>query len=89
MKRCFTLSFTAWLCLTVTLAGCGNESAVPGSAPAPACTGGSAASLASVIDCAEPVYQQFITDRDGRALVLHGLNVTGSAKDDPLRMPWI
>lgn len=88
MERCFALSFTALLSLTVTLTGCGDESAVPSSA-APACTSGSAASLASIIDCSEPVHQQFITDRDGRALVLHGLNVTGSAKDDPLRMPWI
>lgn len=35
------------------------------------------------------VHQQFVTDAQGRALILHGLNVTGSAKDDPLRMPWI
>src|SRR5437870_5525125 len=34
-------------------------------------------------------HAQFITDSEGRALVLHGLNVTSSAKDDPLRMPSI
>ena len=33
--------------------------------------------------------QQYLRDEQGRALVLHGLNVTGSAKDDPRRLPWI
>ena len=31
----------------------------------------------------------FIYDDQGRVLILHGANVTGSAKGDPLRMPWI
>src|SRR5690349_7505795 len=35
------------------------------------------------------IHRQFVTDSQGRALILHGLNVSGSAKDDPLRMPWI
>ncbi|HVM96195.1 MAG TPA: cellulase family glycosylhydrolase [Candidatus Acidoferrales bacterium] len=34
-------------------------------------------------------HAQFITDAQGRALILHGINVTSSAKDDPQRMPWI
>lgn len=32
---------------------------------------------------------QLLRDPTGRALVLHGLNVSGSAKDDPQRMPWV
>lgn len=32
---------------------------------------------------------QLLRDETGRALVLHGLNVSGSAKDDPHRMPWV
>jgi len=35
------------------------------------------------------LHQRFITDEQGRALILHGINVTGSAKDDPRRQPWI
>jgi hypothetical protein len=31
--------------------------------------------------------QRYITDERGRALILHGLNVSGSAKWDPERMP--
>lgn len=31
----------------------------------------------------------FVTDADGRSLLLRGLNVSSSAKDDPLRMPWV
>ncbi|GBD26281.1 Cellulase/esterase CelE [bacterium HR30] len=31
----------------------------------------------------------FITDTEGRALLLRGMNVSGSAKDDPQRMPWV
>ncbi|GIW43444.1 MAG: hypothetical protein KatS3mg077_0726 [Candidatus Binatia bacterium] len=31
----------------------------------------------------------FLTDAQGRALVLRGMNVSGSAKDDPFRMPWV
>ncbi len=31
----------------------------------------------------------FVTDREGRALLLRGMNVSGSAKDDPQRMPWV
>ncbi|MEB2344198.1 MAG: cellulase family glycosylhydrolase [Deltaproteobacteria bacterium] len=32
---------------------------------------------------------QFLTDEQGRALILHGINVSSSTKDDPLRMPWV
>ena len=38
---------------------------------------------------APPVDPRHITDEHGRALILHGLNVSSSAKDDPLRMPWV
>jgi endoglycosylceramidase len=34
-------------------------------------------------------HAQFVTDSGGGALILHGINVSGSAKDDPLRMPWV
>jgi endoglycosylceramidase len=33
--------------------------------------------------------QTYITDERGRALILHGLNVSGDAKWDPQRMPWV
>jgi endoglycosylceramidase len=33
--------------------------------------------------------QRYITDEKGRALILHGLNVSGDAKWDPERMPWV
>jgi endoglycosylceramidase len=33
--------------------------------------------------------QRYITDERGRALILHGLNVSGDAKWDPERMPWV
>ncbi|MFE1101297.1 cellulase family glycosylhydrolase [Nocardiopsis alba] len=32
---------------------------------------------------------RYLTDDQGRALFLHGLNTSGSAKDDPDRLPWI
>jgi endoglycosylceramidase len=32
---------------------------------------------------------QYITDEQGRALILHGLNVSNSAKYDSQRMPWV
>lgn len=35
------------------------------------------------------VHRSFVTDDQGRALILHGLNVSSSAKDHPQRMPWI
>lgn len=35
----------------------------------------------------EPV--RFVTDAQGRALVLHGVGFTNSAKTDPMRMPWV
>lgn len=31
----------------------------------------------------------FLRDAQGRALVLHGVNVSGSAKGDPERLPWV
>lgn len=37
----------------------------------------------------DSVHRAFVTDDDGRALILHGLNVSSSAKDHPQRMPWI
>jgi endoglycosylceramidase len=42
---------------------------------------------AGTLACSEgPTY---ITDERGRALILHGLNVSGDAKWDPERMPWV
>lgn len=38
---------------------------------------------------APPDDPRFITDEQGRALILHGINVSNSAKDDPQRMPWV
>ncbi len=35
----------------------------------------------------DSVYEQFITDAQGRALILHGVAVSASAKDDPRRAP--
>ena len=32
---------------------------------------------------------RFIRDEQGRALILHGINVSSSAKDDPQRLPWV
>lgn len=37
----------------------------------------------------EQRHEGFIRDAQGRALVLHGMNVSGGAKDDPQGMPWI
>ncbi|MBW2243433.1 MAG: cellulase family glycosylhydrolase [Deltaproteobacteria bacterium] len=36
-----------------------------------------------------PSEPRFITDEQGRALILHGMNVSGDAKWDPERMPWV
>jgi endoglycosylceramidase len=33
--------------------------------------------------------RKYITDSGGRALILHGMNVNGDAKSDPLRVGWI
>lgn len=33
--------------------------------------------------------QRHVTDDAGRRLVLHGVNVSSSAKSDPLNMPWV
>ncbi len=59
------------------LLGCGDATATPTATPG------------VTVTPAGFVHQQFVTDAQGRALILHGINVTGSAKDDPLRMPWI
>lgn len=32
---------------------------------------------------------QYVTDAQGRALILHGLNTASSSKNDPVGMPWI
>ncbi|MEB2344197.1 MAG: cellulase family glycosylhydrolase [Deltaproteobacteria bacterium] len=32
---------------------------------------------------------RFLTDEQGRALILHGINVSNSTKDDPLRLPFV
>ena len=36
-----------------------------------------------------PLPAPFITDAQGRALILHGANVSGSAKNHPERLPWV
>lgn len=38
--------------------------------------------------CESP-HRQFIRDADGRALILHGANVSTTAKGDPERLPWV
>lgn len=37
----------------------------------------------------DPGPTRYLTDDQGRALFLHGLNTSGSAKGDPDRLPWI
>lgn len=44
---------------------------------------------AAVACWAPPDDPRFITDSQGRALILHGLNVSNSAKYDPGRVPWV
>jgi endoglycosylceramidase len=36
-----------------------------------------------------PAEPRFLRDEQGRALILHGANVSGSAKGDPQRLPWV
>jgi endoglycosylceramidase len=36
-----------------------------------------------------PWHERFITDAQGRALILYGLNTSDSEKDSPAGMPWI
>ena len=38
--------------------------------------------------CKKDFQQQYITDDQGRALILHGLNVSGSSKYYPDRVGW-
>ena len=45
--------------------------------------------LAAVLGCGPPLPPPFITDAQGRALILHGANVSGSAKNHPERLPWV
>jgi endoglycosylceramidase len=45
--------------------------------------------LAAALGCGEPLPAPFITDAQGRALILHGANVSGSAKNHPERLPWV
>ncbi len=67
-------SFVPFLVLALLLGGCGSD-LVP---------------VDSVTDPVVPsVHPAFVTDAQGRALILHGTNVSSSAKDDPGRMPWI
>src|SRR5262245_62005190 len=47
------------------------------------------ASAVLLLACSEPAPRRFITDAQGRALILHGANVSGSAKNDPARLPWV
>lgn len=71
--RTTTVLWVLFLCLAAALGGCGDDGE-PSSVSAP------------------PMVAQlpaFITDAEGRALFLRGVNVSGSAKDDPQRMPWV
>jgi endoglycosylceramidase len=48
--------------------------------------------LAALLWCAgcQPPHQGFITDEQGRALVLHGTNLSSFSKSDPARLPsWL
>ncbi|MBZ0253699.1 MAG: glycoside hydrolase family 5 protein, partial [Candidatus Methylomirabilis sp.] len=36
-----------------------------------------------------PGPRRFIRDGAGRALTLHGVNMSGTAKGDPERLPWV
>jgi endoglycosylceramidase len=47
------------------------------------------ASAVLALGCGEPAPRRFITDEQGRALILHGANVSGSAKNDAGRQPWV
>ena len=38
---------------------------------------------------APPDNARFITDEQGRALILHGINVSNTSKYDPDRVPWV
>jgi endoglycosylceramidase len=49
----------------------------------------SALALFGALGCGDPVPGPFITDAQGRALILHGANVSGSAKNHPERLPWV
>jgi endoglycosylceramidase len=76
-RTTMALLMTVWALLAI---GCGDgDSSTLAVATVPTVT---ATPIVSV-------HPQFVTDAQGRALILHGLNVSGSAKDDPLRMPWI
>jgi endoglycosylceramidase len=39
--------------------------------------------------CHDALPAHFITDAQGRVLILHGANVSGSAKGHPQRLPWV
>jgi endoglycosylceramidase len=66
----------------------------PSSADFPPSRGARLALAAAVLLAAtgaHPVAEdpRFLRDEQGRALILHGINVSSSTKDDPLRMPWV
>jgi len=70
----------ATLVLLIGLAGCGDP-AVEHDALAEA--------LETIAESAgPPAPDPFVRDDQGRALILHGVNASGTAKYDPLRLPW-
>src|SRR5262245_45042684 len=48
-----------------------------------------AALTLALLGCGDAHPGPFITDAQGRALILHGANVSGSAKNHPQRHPWV
>lgn len=83
-------TLVALAALALTAVGCGNDQ------PPVALDAGDAAVDAAAmradvgadagVDAGPPPPRQFITDAQGRALILHGIN-DGTAKDDPLFSP--
>lgn len=67
------------VCTCALLAACGNDDGGSGPTPTPT----------PVVTPPPSRHAQFVTDDQGRALILHGVNVSSSAKDDPLRSAWI
>lgn len=81
MPRPLTACFAALLLTALALAGCTEATSGLGGTGGDGGTGGAAG-----VGGAEPPLRHYIRDAQGRALVLHGLNVANDAKSDPLRV---